>query len=257
MGQWRPLSERSPARAPVSACRGPAVIVTNPRAGTRRWRRSRARCDYTTRPRLSRPPATSRSRRAGRGDGARLPLAEASAAAIPRLRRTRRAALLHGDTLQGLGIPLAGFVEEFIGDVITGTPRATSRSWRGGRRWQAPRASSLPRRTRCACATSRCRLTLPLWILSVRMVLTTGQAARVGERAPARSRRRRAPRRRPRNEGGRGARLRREAPNWLRRHRDGAAGPGRACVPPAPDATITVVGRWASVRRGQGVADAL
>ena len=40
---------------------------------------------------------------------------------------------------------------------ITGTPTATSRRWRGGRRSRAPRASSRPRRTRCASATSRCR----------------------------------------------------------------------------------------------------
>ena len=92
---------------------------------------------------------------------------------------------------------------------------------------------------------------LPLWILSVRMVLATGQAD-VGERAPSG---RRAGANRDAMSAGVAPAFVVRAPNWL--GDTVMAQPALAGLrAAAPDATITVVGRWASVLRGQGVADA-
>ena len=173
-------------REPLSALRrAQLVVVTNPRgrrgrggsdasAAAARFARARASRAATSpsrhaAPRTA-PPARSRT---WRGGGC----SPSAGSAAPRS---------FTETAQAPGH--ARWRASSSSPTITGIPTAISRSSRGGRRSRAPRGSSRPRRTRCASAISRCR-GLPLWILSVRILLDD-RPGRVGAARSARSPRR-------------------------------------------------------------------
>ena len=180
------LFPRGRLREPLSALRrAQLVIVTNPRGDEDVEAVTRTlRLHDSPAPVASARYEPVEARRAG--DGARLPLAEL----------TRRRLLAFGglaaprsfmETAQGLGIPLAGFIEfgdhhwYTEGDLAELARRAAMAGAEGliTTEKDAMRLRDFP------------PLRLPLWILSVRMVLASGQAAWVNAlrqvAAPARA----------------------------------------------------------------------